>query len=97
MLIAEGDHLKEAIVRLNLETEEEHEAIPTFLESFLEDIVFEKFGVEMEQTNLAATDLSQSLQEKFHILAELKGSVLQKMTNPGELDQSEGEFSEEEV
>ena len=69
VLMAEGEHLREAILQLKLQTEDEHEAIPSFLESFLEDIVFEKFGVEMEQTNLAATDLSPQLQDKFHILA----------------------------
>jgi hypothetical protein len=34
-------------------------ALPTFLEAFLEDLVFEKYGLEMEQLNLEQEELTQ--------------------------------------
>lgn len=39
-----ADSFKEAISDLHLETEEEHEPVPAFLQLFLEDLVFEKYG-----------------------------------------------------
>ena len=58
MLTSEGDNLREAVRHLNLEVEDEQDAIPAFLESFLEDIVQEKYSIEIEQTNLAAAELT---------------------------------------
>jgi|688.fasta_scaffold763319_1 hypothetical protein len=33
-------------------------ALPTFVEAFLEDLVFEKYGLEMEQLNLDQEELT---------------------------------------
>ena len=61
--------------------EDEFEGIPTFLDSYLEDLVFEKFRIEMQQTNLEEKDLSADLQQKFHMLSELKNNILENILN----------------
>lgn len=50
----EADNFRQAVADLQLESEEEHENVPTFLEVFLEDLVHEKYGVEIEQINIVS-------------------------------------------
>jgi hypothetical protein len=61
---------------LHLESEEERMSLPTFLEAFLEDLVFEKYGLEMEQLSLDAEELTPALMDKLHMLKEVKGSLV---------------------
>jgi hypothetical protein len=49
------------------------------LQVFLEDVIHEQFGIEIEQTNLASEDLTRDLQEKLHVLTELQASVLNSL------------------
>lgn len=62
LLTIQAENLKNSIKDLNLETEDEQQAIPTFLQVFLEDAIHEQFNIEIEQTNLATEDLTQELQ-----------------------------------
>lgn len=70
-------------------------ALPTFLESFLEDLVFEKYGVEMEQLNLEPEELTNELLDKLHMLKQLKNSLVEAMTSGGGVNRSEGSYERE--
>lgn len=59
-----------------MESEEERMALPTFLEAFLEDLVFEKYQLEMEELSLEPNELTPQLLEKLHILKQLKNSLV---------------------
>ena len=58
-------------------------SLPTFLEAFLEDLVFEKYGLEIEQLNLEQEELTPQLLEKLHMLKELKNSLVEAMRKGG--------------
>lgn len=52
-----------------------------------------KYGVEIEQINIVAEDLTEELSENLHILSELKAKVLKSMQFlENELDHSVGSF-----
>jgi hypothetical protein len=65
-------------------------SLPTFLEAFLEDLVFEKYGLEIEQLNLEQEELTPQLLEKLHMLKELKNSLVEAMRKGGSQAHSEG-------
>jgi hypothetical protein len=70
-------------------------SLPTFLEAFLEDLIFEKYGLEMEQLNLEQDELTPELLEKLPMLKELKTSLVELMRKGAVADDhSEGEVSE---
>lgn len=66
-------------------------SLPTFLEAFLEDQVFEKYALEMEQLSLDADELTPALMDKLHMLKEVKGSLVEAMRRGSVDAQSEGE------
>lgn len=65
-------------------------SLPTFLEAFLEDLVFEKYGLEIEQLNLEQEELTPQLLEKLQMLKELKNSLVEAMRKGGSQAHSEG-------
>lgn len=53
--------------------------MPTFLEVFLEDLVYLRYGVEIEQINIVSEDLTEQLSDSLQVLSELKAKVLKSM------------------
>jgi hypothetical protein len=87
----EEENFLRAVEDLHLESEEERMALPTFLEAFLEDLVFEKYALEMEQLSLDPADLTPALLEKLHMLKELKSALVEGMRRGSADAHSEGE------
>ena len=69
----------ELIKKIGISNDEEEESLPVFLSCFLEDSIFLKFGIEVEQLTIANAEFDENLRGKYEKLRALQEHITTRM------------------